>query len=74
MVGRTVGGDELRVVHRCGTRCVTDVTPRPAEPRPTWLPATAIRMTVSKTPDRWKIYLNLLRDESKDDEDLDESS
>jgi 5-methylcytosine-specific restriction endonuclease McrA len=41
--------------------------------RPIWLPATAIRMTVSKTPDRWKIYLNLLRDENKDD-DLDDST
>ncbi len=35
--------------------------------RPNWLPATAIRMTISKTPDRWKIYMNLLREESKDD-------
>ena len=31
--------------------------------RPNWLPSTAIRMTVSKTPDRWKLYLNLIRDD-----------
>jgi 5-methylcytosine-specific restriction endonuclease McrA len=36
--------------------------------RPTWLPATAIRMTISKTPDRWKLYLNLIRDD--DDEEI----
>ncbi len=39
--------------------------------RPTWLPATAIRMTISKTPDRWKIYMNLVR---KDDDDSSDSS
>jgi 5-methylcytosine-specific restriction endonuclease McrA len=44
---------------------------RPAS-RPRWLPATAIRLTVSKTPDRWKIYLNLVRDEAKDGGDFDD--
>lgn len=37
--------------------------------RPNWLPATAIRMTVSKTPDRWKIYMNLIREEDDDSSD-----
>lgn len=32
--------------------------------RPNWLPATAIRMTISKTPDRWKFYLEIGRDKS----------
>lgn len=36
--------------------------------RPTWLPSTAIRMTVSKTPDRWKIYLNLIREDEDSSE------
>jgi 5-methylcytosine-specific restriction endonuclease McrA len=36
--------------------------------RPSWLPATAIRMTISKTPDRWKIYLNLVNDDDDDEE------
>lgn len=34
--------------------------------RPNWLPATAIRLTVSRTPEHWKLYLDLLRDESDD--------
>jgi 5-methylcytosine-specific restriction endonuclease McrA len=42
--------------------------------RPNWLPATAIRMTVSKTPDRWKLYLSLVREETKGEKDLDDSS
>lgn len=39
--------------------------------RPNWLPATAIRMTISKTPDRWKLYMNLIRED--DPRDLDDS-
>lgn len=35
--------------------------------RPHWLPTTSISFTISKTPDRWKIYLKLQADYSDDD-------
>lgn len=37
--------------------------------RPTWLPATAIHMTVSRTPDRWKIYMNVVHTDADDSSD-----
>lgn len=41
--------------------------------RPNWLPATAIRMTIAKTPDRWKFYMNLLNEKELREPDLGES-
>lgn len=39
--------------------------------RPSWLPTTTISMSISKTPERWKIYLKLNRDPGDEDDGLD---
>lgn len=40
--------------------------------RPNWLPSTAISLHVSRTPERWKIYLKLDRDYSSSGSDDDD--
>lgn len=33
--------------------------------RPNWLPTTTVQMSISKTPERWKIYLKIQGDEDE---------
>lgn len=40
--------------------------------QPTWLPTASLSLGISRTPERWKIYLKLTRDREKPDPDLDE--
>jgi 5-methylcytosine-specific restriction endonuclease McrA len=41
--------------------------------RPMWLPATAIRMTISKTPAHWKFYLDVVHETDDDADDFGDS-